>query len=76
MTACNVKAERTHVSLQIVGHPTDCVEKAREIAHLLIGSNGPWHFTRLQFVPPGMRGGLRDDDWMLDAFAVLKNGGN
>lgn len=60
--------------VQVSGYPDEAIRKAHEIAHLVLGGNGSWHFTSLELISPMARGlGDRmDSEWLLQARAQHK----
>lgn len=69
-----LQAREDNVAMNLVGHPTECLDKARSLAQMLIGHSGPWAFINLNFTSPQDRGlgWNRDSEWLLECSAIRK----
>lgn len=65
---------RDALFMQISNYPDHAIQLAREIADIVLGTQGAWHFISLEFISPMARGlgDKMDQAWLLQARAILK----
>ena len=70
--ACDGYARVYRIAVE--GYPSEAITLAHRVATVILGTQGPWHFTSIELTTPMQRGlgDKQDAGWLTVCHAELK----